>query len=414
MRTLLTAALVISGSVSVTAGDWTEFRGPKGDGHSTTVNLPRQWSDTENVTWKSAIEGTGWSSPVTAGDQIFLTTAVPVADEDRHDLNVVCLSAADGQRVWTTTVFQQDDGDVEMHRKNSPASATPIVEGNFLYAHFGSQGTACLDLSGKVIWKNDTLKYKSQHGNGGCPAIAQKTMIICCDGRDARFVVGLDKTTGKQIWRTERELSPSRGFSFCTPTLIEVNGRWQAVCPGSGGVWAYDPATGQQIWRVAYGEGYSVVPRPVFAHGLIYVCSGFGDSQVFAIDPNGTGDITQTHVKWQSKKGIPKSPSLLIVGQELYMVDDRGIASCRDALSGEIHWQERFPGAFSASPSFADGVIYFQNETGETTVIKPGKTFQLIARNRLGDGKLRTFASFAFVDSSILLRNETHLYRLTK
>ncbi|MCR9198611.1 MAG: PQQ-like beta-propeller repeat protein [Planctomycetaceae bacterium] len=414
MRTRLTAVLVFTSSLTATAGDWTEFRGPQGDGHSTAINLPRQWSETENVTWKSAIEGTGWSSPVTAGDQIFLTTAVPVAEEDRHDLKVVCLSAADGQRIWTTTVFQQDDGAVEMHRKNSPASATPIVEGDFLYVHFGSQGTACLDLSGKVIWKNDTLKYKSQHGNGGCPAIAQQTMIICCDGRDARFVVGLDKTTGRQIWRTERELSPSRGFSFCTPTLIKVDGQWQAVCPGSGGVWAYDPATGRQIWRVAYGEGYSVVPRPIFAHGLIYVCSGFGDSQVFAIDPSGTGDITQTHVKWQSKKGIPKSPSLLIVGQELYMVDDRGIASCRDALSGEIHWQERFPGAFSASPSFADGVIYFQNETGETTVIKPGQTFQLVGRNSLGDGKLRTFASFAFIDNSILLRNETYVYRLTK
>lgn len=401
-------------STSIAAEDWTEFRGPFGNGHSTATGIPRSWSETDHVAWKSPIEGIGWSSPVVGGDLIYLTTAVPVADSRKHDLMVLCVSAADGQRVWSTTVFQQNDADVEMHRKNSPASATPILEGDRLYVHFGSQGTACLDTAGKVLWKNADLKYKSQHGNGGCPAIHNDVMIICCDGRDERYVVGLNKNTGTQIWRTERELSPSRGFSFCTPTLIEVDGKSQAICPGSGGVWAYDPASGKQIWRVSYGEGYSVVPRPIFAHGLIYVCSGFGDSQVFAIDPRGTGDITASHVRWQSKKGIPKSPSLMIVGQELYMVDDRGIASCRDALSGEIHWQERFQGGFSASPSYADGLIFFQNETGETTVIRAGVEFDLVGKSQLGDGKLRTFASFGFVDSSILLRNETHLYRLSQ
>lgn len=398
----------------LSASDWTEFRGPDANGHSLATGLPRQWSDDENVTWKSPVEGIGWSSPVVSKGLIFLTSAVAKEDESGHDLNVVCLNAADGKRKWATTVFQQVDADVEMHRKNSPASATPVLEDDRLYVHFGSQGTACLNTGGKVLWKNNSLAYKSQHGNGGCPAIHRNVLVICCDGRDERFVVGLDKTSGNQIWRTERELSPSRGFSFSTPTVIEVDGKFQAVCPGSGGVWAYDPASGRQIWRVSYGEGYSVVPRPVYAHGLIYVCSGFGDSQVFAIDPRGEGDITTTHVKWQSKKSIPKSPSLLIVGTELYMVDDRGIASCRDALSGDIHWQERLKGGFSASPSYADGVIYFQNETGETTVIESGPEFKLIGKNTLGDGKLRTFASFGFVDSSILLRNETHLYRLSK
>jgi outer membrane protein assembly factor BamB len=237
-------------------------------------------------------------------------------------------------------------------------------------------------------------------------------LILCCDGSDERFVVGLDKHTGKQIWRTERQLEPTKGFSFCTPAILNTGGRSQAICPGSGGVWSYDPKTGKQLWRVAYGEGFSVVPRPVIAHGLVYVCSGFGDGQLFAIDPTGSGDVTDSHVKWKRKKSVPNSPSLLVVGDTIYMVNDGGIASCVDAISGEIYWQERFQGAFSASPSFADGMIYFQNETGVTTVVRPDREYQQVARNKLGDGRSRTFASFAFVDSAILLRSETHLYRI--
>jgi outer membrane protein assembly factor BamB len=179
-------------------------------------------------------------------------------------------------------------------------------------------------------------------------------------------------------------------------------------------VWSYDPKTGKQLWRVAYGEGYSVVPRPVFGHGIVYVCSGFGDQQLFAIDPTGSGDVTESHVNWKTKKGVPKSPSVLLVGDELYMVDDKGVASCLNAVSGDIHWQERLTGAFSASPVLANGLIYFQNETGVTTVVKPGIEYQEVAKNTLGDGKVRTFASFAFVENAILLRSETHLYRLQK
>ena len=238
--------------------------------------------------------------------------------------------------------------------------------------------------------------------------------MICCDGKDDRFVVGLNKNDGKQVWKTERELDPSRGFSFSTPTFLEAGGRHQAICPGSGGVWSYDPRSGEQLWRVSYGEGYSVVPRPVLAHGMVYVCSGFGDGQLFAIDPTGRGDVSESHVKWKSKKGVPKSPSVIVVGNELYMVDDRSIASCLDALTGELHWQQRMSGGFSASPAMADGHLFFQSETGETTVIRPGTEYVEVAKNQIGDGKARTFVSFGFVDEAILLRNETHLYRIQK
>ena len=399
------------------AADWTEFRGPTGQGLSDAVDLPKTWSEDQNIAWKVDLPGNGWSSPVVADGRIYLTTAIPIGDASapRHSLRVLCLAAADGKTIWNAEVFQHSaDEQVEVHKKNSHASPTPILQGDRLYVHFGPHGTACLKTDGTVIWKNSELVYAPQHGNGGSPAIAGDVLIICCDGKDYRFVAGLDKNSGNQIWKTERPLNPSRGFSFCTPTIVSEGGRMQAICPGSGGVWSYDTQTGQQLWQVAYGEGYSVVPRPVVGHGLVYVCSGFGDQQLFAIDPTGSGDVTDSHVRWKIKKGVPKSPSVLLVGDELYMVDDGGIASCLDAVSGELHWQERLGGKFSASPSLADGVIYFQDETGTTTVVQPGTEYQEIAKNKLGNGETRTFASFAFVDNAILLRSETSLYRIEK
>lgn len=396
------------------AADWTEFRGPGGQGIAEFHDLPTVWSESENIAWKVAVPGVGWSSPVVSDGRIYLTTAVGVeaGNSATTSLRVLCLDAVDGKTIWDAEAFRQTDTDVEMHQKNSHASPTPILEHDRLYVHFGPQGTACLKTDGSIVWKNQQLQYAPQHGNGGSPALSGNTLIICCDGKDQRYVVGIDKQTGEEVWRRDRELKPSRGFSFCTPTIIDVGGRLQAICPGSGGVWSYDPETGEQLWRVTYGEGYSVVPRPVFAHGLVYVCSGFGDTQLLAIDPSGSGDVTNSHIKWKHEKSVPKSPSILIVGHELYMVDDRGVASCLDAISGELRWQHRLSGEFSASPSLANGLIYFQNELGETTVIQPGTEYLQVAKNVLGAGKARTFASFAFVDNAILLRSETHLYRI--
>jgi len=404
--------ITLSLASSVTAADWTQFRGPTGQGHADVTGLPTSWSESQNIAWKAEIDGIGWSSPVIAKDRVYLTTAVAGDDEKSQSLRAVCLDAKSGDIVWDIEVFQLEGKKLQVHDKNSHASATPIWEDSRLYVHYGPHGTACLDAEGSIVWTNREQEYKPVHGNGGSPAIASDVLVICCDGSDQRYVVGLNKQTGKRIWRTERELDPSRGFSFSTPTILDVGGTQQAICPGSGGVWSYDPQTGKQLWRVAYGEGYSVVPRPVVGHGMVYVCSGFGDGQLFAIDPTGSGDVTETHVKFTVRKGVPKSPSVLLVGNEIYMVDDKGVASCVDAKSGEMHWQERLAGKYSASPSFADGMIYFQNENGLTTIIKPGTEYSEVGTNTLGDGKIRTFASFGFLQNAILLRTETHLYRI--
>jgi len=241
--------------------------------------------------------------------------------------------------------------------------------------------------------------------------LAGDVLVVPCDGIDLQYVVGLEAATGAIRWKVERNSSPRHGFSFCTPLVIEAGGKTQVVSPGSSAVVSYDPATGAELWRVRYGSGYSIVPRPVYAHGLIYICTGFGTSKLMAIDPTGSGDVTETHVKWEAEKNVPKSPSLLVIGDELYMVSDQGIATCLDAKTGEQVWQERLGGNYSASPIYVDGRIYFQDENGTAVVAQAGREFVELARNTWGDGG-RTFASFAVADGALFLRSETHVYRV--
>ncbi|MCA9136507.1 MAG: PQQ-like beta-propeller repeat protein [Planctomycetales bacterium] len=398
--------------------DWTEFRGPGGQGKSEVSSLPLHWSETDNIAWKVAIEGDGWSSPVVADGRIYLTSAVPTdSDSDNaRSLRAICLDANDGRKIWDHELFHQDAAGVQIHKKNSHASGTPILDGDRIFVHFGPAGTACLTTDGEVVWKNSELKFSPVHGNGGSPALYRDarhgdTLIVTCDGADKQFVAGINAATGEVKWKTDRRADVRKGFSFSTPTLIQVNGQTQAVCPGSGAVVAYDPNNGEELWSVSYGEGYSVVPRPVFGKGLVFVSSCYDSASLYAIDPSGHGDVTDSHVRWTLDRGVPKTPSMLVVGDELYFVDDGGVANCVDALTGQSHWKQRLGGKFSASLFYGAGRIYFQSETGTTTVIRPGKEFIELATNELGDGD-RTFASFAVVDNALLLRSETQLYRI--
>ena len=416
----LTLALTVALSVFVPraacqAEDWTEFRGPGGQGQSNATSLPTKWSETEGIVWKVPIAGDGWSSPVVANGRIYLTTAVPLdADSEKaRSLRALCLDAATGNTIWDIELFRQEAEGVQIHKKNSHASPTPLIDGDRVYVHFGPVGTACVSVGGEVIWKTSELNFKPVHGNGGSPALHGETLIVTCDGADKQFVAGISAATGKVRWTTDRRSDARKGFSFCTPTLIEVDGTTQAVCPGSGAVVAYDPESGKELWSVDYGEGYSVVPRPIYAKGLVFVSSCYDSASLYAIDPGGRGDVTDTHVRWTLERGVPKTPSMLVIGDELYLVDDGGVGSCLDATSGEMHWKKRLGGKYSASLFYGAGHIYFQSETGKTTVIKPGKEYNEVAVNQLGEDD-RTFASFAVVDNDLLLRSETHLYRIGK
>lgn len=408
--------MMLSVAMTARAGDWTEFRGPTGQGHANAQGLPLKWTTDDNVIWKTPIEGLGWSSPVIVGSRIYLTTAVGESFRDpTQSLRVVCLDGESGDVVFNKEVFAQSSEGARVdrvHNKNSQASPTPITDGEHLFVHFGTRGTACLTLDGEEVWTTQELEYSPVHGNGGSPILVNDLLVISCDGGDIEYIVALDRTNGTIRWKTDRTATHlGKKFAFGTPLLIESGGKQQIVSQGAGAVYGYRPEDGSMIWKVDYGTGYSVIPRPVYAHGLVFISSGYDRPVMYAIDPTGEGDVTDTHVRWTLDRNAPHTPSPLVVGNELYLVSDRGIASCLDAKSGDVHWQERIGGKHSASPLFADGKIYIQAEEGEAIVIRPGREYNEIARNEL-EG--RTFASYAVLGSSLLIRTEKQLYRIAQ
>ena len=384
--------------------DWPQLRGPTGQGHSAEQDLPFEWSESRNVIWKTPVPGLGWSSPVVAGGRVWLTTAME--DQDSMSLRAVAFDVESGREVVKAEVFRIRS-DPFLNPKNSYASPTPIVEGDRVYVHFGANGTAALTTSGDIVWKTH-LPYASQHGSGGSPVLFGDLLIVSCDGHDAAYVVALDKRTGKIRWKTPRRMPFDQAYT--TPLVIRVGDQDQVISIGAYRAAAYDPQSGKEIWRVAYPEdGFSNVPQPVYGHGLIYIATGFQQPALLAVRPDGAGDVTGTHIAWTLRRSVPYTPSPLLVGEELYLVSDIGIATCLDAKTGKIHWQQRLGGNHSASPVFADGRIYFLNEQGVTTVLAPGQEFRRLATNSL-DGW--TLASMAISGGAIFLRTHSNLYRI--
>lgn len=384
---------------------WPQFRGPDGQGHSSERGLPLEWGEARNVRWKTPIPGLGWSSPVVANGRVWLTSAV---EQRGISLRAIAFDVDTGKEVVNVEVFKIPIDRRDINPKNSWASPTPIVDGDRVYVHFGADGTAALSTSGEIVWKN-RFEYRSQHGAGGSPIVYGDLLIFNCDGSDAAFVVALDKATGKVRWKTDRGYPSDQAYT--TPLVIRAGDRDQLISVGAFRARAYDPLTGKEIWRVRYDEGFSNVPRPVFAHGLVVIATGFQQPELLAIRPDGTGDVTKTHIAWSLKRGAPLTPSPLAVGDELYVVNDGGIASCIDARSGAVIWQQRLGGTYSASPVFADGRIYFLAEQGVTTVITPGRDFRRLATNPLDGGLL---ASMAISNGSLFVRSDSHLYRITE
>jgi outer membrane protein assembly factor BamB len=406
-----TLALSTLSLSTVAAADYAQFRGPAGDGVSQATSLPATWDETTNVAWKTPIPGKGWSSPVLHQGRLYLTTAVETTTADKGELSLraLALDAASGLIVWDREIFRQPADSPKIHSKNSHASPTPIVDRSRLFVHFGHQGTACLDLDGNIQWTNSDLKYPPVHGNGGSPIIAGDHLIFTCDGGSDPFVVALDVASGREKWRFRRPFDPAKKFAFSTPTLItDKRGRSQVICPGAGSTSALDPETGREIWRCQHG-GYSVIPKPLYSHGLVIFSTSYDSPEVIAVRPEGDGDITETHVEWSLKKGAPHTPSLVVVGNELYMVADKGVATCVDAATGKQHWQERLGGNFSSSLVYADGKLYVQSEEGPTTVIRPGRTFDKLATTGFDE---RTLASYAVGDRELYIRTEANLYRV--
>lgn len=386
-------------AIALLVQEWPQFRGPDGQGHADVQKLPLKWTES-SAAWKTSIPGLGWSSPVVADGQVWMTTAT----DEGKSLRAIAVDASSGKIAVDVEVFKLA-APGRIHQKNSHASPTPILEDGRVYVHFGPHGTACLKSDGTIVWKQQ-VKYGPVHGPGGSPALAGELLVFSCDGGDVQFVIALDKKTGAQKWRTSRLPNDyGKKFAFSTPLVVDG----LLVSPGASAVTAYDPAGGKPVWSVRYAEGYSVVPRPVFGHGLIFVGTGYDKPTLIAVRAGGKGDVTDTHVAWKLERGAPHNPSPLLVGDELYIVSDNGVAACLDAKTGKEHWRERLGGNFSASPLFAAGRIYVQDENGTTHVLKPGQAFEKLATNAL-PGK--TLASPAAIEGALILRTDKALYRL--
>ena len=417
------------------AADWPEWRGPGGQGHASRAHdLPVTWSETENIAWKTPLPGRGWSSPVIDGSQIWMTTAIEteLSEEQKKkrldavkgnqplnvsgpvSLHAVCVDRDSGKLLHDIELMVVDDPQ-PIHSLNSYASPSPIVAAGRLYCHFGDFGTACVDTrQAKVVWKNREQRLNHENGPGSTPLLWNDKLIFHCDGSDTQSIVALDTATGAVAWKTARSGEfrddPQLKKAYGTPLVLSLGGRDVLVSPAADWLYGYEPATGKELWKMSYGVlGFSIVPRPVTAHGLLYLSTSFMQPELLAVK---LGDATTAPtIAWREKKGAPNMPSPLVVGDELYMVSDKGVATCLDAKTGDAVWTERLGGNFSSSPLLADGRIYVGNRDGATFVIKPGRTFALEATNPL-EGQI--MATPAAVDRAIYLRTDKAIYRIEK
>jgi outer membrane protein assembly factor BamB len=390
------------------SADWPQFRGSSSDDDEHPIHLPLTWSETNHVRWKTAVPGQGWSSPVIRREQIWMTTATA----DGRSLRALCFHAKTGRLIREVELFTPEALEPK-NALNSFASPTPLLDDERVYCTFGAYGTACLSAKdGRILWKSAELKVDHAEGPGSSPILYRDLFILNCDGTDSRYVVALDKWTGRRVWRAERSAvinkAPGLKKAFCTPLVISWQGQDQLISPGAWRVSSYDPRDGRELWWADI-PGFSNVPMPVFRHGLVYVCSGFFNAEIWAIRPDAHGEVSASQIVWKYKKQVSLKPSPLVVGDELYMVSDGGIATCLEARTGQEIWQERIGGEYSASPIAAGKRIYFFSQDGASVVLQASRQFQVLATNRLESGFM---ASPAIDGQALILRTKTHLYRI--
>ena len=378
---------------------WPRWRGPSGQGVVEDAAYPDRWSATHNVAWRTTIPGSGNSSPIVWRDQIFLTTS----EDNGRRLSILSYRRSDGRLLWRTEIPL---GPVErVHRKNTQASATPTTDGERVYASFGSRGLVAVGVDGTLAWHREVGRIDNYHGTAGSPLLYQDFLITYQDQRSGSFVAAFDRTTGEPVWQTARRASVGWG----SPIAIHVGGHDELIVSGQRSVKAYNPRTGAELWQCD-GNLFEVIPTPAVGHGLVFCASGRA-GPTLAIRPGGRGDVTDTHVVWQTARGSPFVPSPLVYGDYLYTVNDMAsIVTCFDATTGDVTWQERLgrPAreGFSASPVAFGGKVFFTNDNGETFVLRAGPDFELLHTNDIG---ARTLASPALVDGRWYIRTEREL-----
>ncbi len=396
------------------ASDWPGWRGPLGDGVSDEPAAPTQWScgtnGCKNIAWKVAIPGWGHSSPVIWGDRVFLTTYVP--DGNKRDL--LCLDRRTGKTLWDKTVLVSPAE--KMNKLNSHASGTVATDGRYVWVAFLKTPDiilACYDVDGKEIWRKSPGTFASKHGFCSTPILYKDLVILNCDQDDVAYIVAYDRNTGVEKWRTDR---PKRTRSYCTPLIVEAAGKTQMVLSGSKCVASYDPATGKQYWLMD-GPTEQFVASPVFAEGIFFISGGFPERHFVGIRPDGTGNITQTHIAWHHKldaKVVSYVPSPIVCGPYFFIVSDMGYASCLEAKTGEIKWTEKLGRHHWPSPVRVGNLLYFLDDDSNTHVIKAGPKFEPVSVNPLGEEKESCYASPAVSRGQIFIRTLGNLYCIGK
>ncbi|MBN78009.1 MAG: quinonprotein alcohol dehydrogenase [Verrucomicrobiaceae bacterium] len=415
MKGCILLLITVASCVVIEANEqWSQFRGHYGNGIIKSTSAPISWSENTNIDWKTPIHDRGWSSPVIWNDQIWMTTAT----KDGNKMYAICVNKLSGKIEHDIHVFDVKSPQA-ITNENTYASPTPVVEEGRVYVHFGTYGTACISTKdGQILWKRRDLNCDHEIGAGpaSSPFIYNNFLIFNVDGRDVQYVIALNKETGETAWKTNRsvdfsDVQVNQRKAYGTPFIIPRGNTNQMVSIGAKGVYSYDPENGKELWKAEH-RGWSIAPRPVYGEGLVFTMIDRDRPEMWAINPNGSGDITETHIQWKETKRMPPRASPIIIKGLLFVVDRNGYISCIEAKTGKSIWQKRVKGRFSASPILANNLIYFFNEDTVCTIIKPARELEIVAENKLSDDKL--MATPAFDENSIYIRTEKKLTRIVK
>ena len=415
MKGFILLSISLASCIVIEANEqWSQFRGHYGNGIIKSTSAPINWSDNTNIDWKTPIHDRGWSSPVIWNDQIWMTTAT----KEGNKMYAICVNKLSGKIEHDIHVFDVKSPQA-ITNENTYASPTPVVEEGRVYVHFGTYGTACISTKdGQILWKRRDLNCDHEIGAGpaSSPFIYNNFLIFNVDGRDVQYVIALNKETGETAWKTNRsvdfsDVQVNQRKAYGTPFIIPRGNTNQMVSIGAKGVYSYDPENGKELWKAEH-RGWSIAPRPVYGEGLVFTMIDRDRPEMWAIKPNGSGDITETHIEWKETKRMPPRASPIIIKGLLFVVDRNGYISCIEAKTGKSIWQKRMKGRFSASPILANNLIYFFNEDTVCTIIKPARELEIVAENKLSDDKL--MATPAFDENSIYIRTEKKLTRIVK
>ena len=400
------------------AQNWPQFRGNNGNGLAEAENIPVKWDDSV-IRWKKEIHDKGHSSPVVYGSQVWVTTA----KADGKELYAVCLDFKTGEIIYDIRVFTPAEVE-EKHQLNTYATPTPCIEKGFVYVHYGNAGTACINTeNGTIVWKNSDFKCKFVQGAASSPVIYKNLVILHYEGVDVRYLVAIDKTNGRLVWKSDRPAEPYQPLpeigkkAYTTPLIINVKGHDLLISNGSAVCIAYDPGTGKEIWRVVDGAE-STIAMPVTENGVVYWYAGFmvaGDGSQYtdflAVNPDGQGDITATNIIWKKRDGLTHNQMLTPVIRDglIYTVNSRNMLMCIDAKTGEEVWSKHVTSDYDASPLFINGNIWFFSAKGDILVLKAGRNYEVVAQNKTDSG---IFATPAVLRNSMILRTQNFLYRI--